>query len=74
VIGEYFADILVEEKVIIELKAVSKLLPEHDAQLLNYLRATPYEVGLILNFGPKPEVHRKVFDNNLKGLPTWLSK
>ncbi|MDL1910701.1 GxxExxY protein, partial [Chloroflexi bacterium CFX6] len=55
VVGEYFADLLVEDVVIVEIKAVSRLLAEHEAQLLNYLRATPYEVGLLLNFGPKPQ-------------------
>jgi len=54
IVGEYFADLVVEDVVIVELKAVSRLLAEHEAQLLNYLRATPYEVGLLLNFGPKP--------------------
>jgi len=70
VVGEYFADLLVEDNVIVELKAVSRLLMEHEAQLLNYLRATPYEVGLLLNFGPKPDFRRKVFDNSLKSI-TW---
>ena len=70
VVGEYFADLLVEDKVIVELKAVSRLLMEHEAQLLNYLRATPYEVGLLLNFGPKPDFKRKVFDNSRKTI-TW---
>ena len=70
VVGEYFADLLVEDKVIVELKAVSRLLLEHEAQLLNYLRATPYEVGLLLNFGPKPDFRRKVFDNSRKTI-TW---
>ena len=64
IVGEYFADLLVEEAVIVELKAVSDLLLEHEAQLLNYLRATPYEVGLLLNFGPKPQFVRKAFDNS----------
>ncbi len=63
VIGEYFADILVDEKVIVEIKASKSLALEHEAQLLNYLRATNIEVGLLLNFGPKPEIKRKVFDN-----------
>jgi len=62
-IGEYFADILIDNKVIIEIKAVRKLIPEHEAQLLNYLKATDIEVGLLLNFGPKPEIKRKIFDN-----------
>jgi GxxExxY protein len=70
VVGEYFADLLVEDKVIVELKAASRLLIEHEAQLLNYLRATPYEVGLILNFGPKPDFRRKVFANHRK-TTTW---
>lgn len=70
VIGEYFADLLVEGKVIVELKAVSRLLKEQDAQLLNYLRATPYEVGPLLNFGPKPDFRRKAFDNSRK-TSTW---
>ena len=69
-VGEYFADLLVEDVVIVELKAVSRLLLEHEAQLLNYLRATPYEVGLLLNFGPKPDFRRKVFDNSRKTI-TW---
>jgi len=70
VVGEYFADMLVEEAVIVELKAVPHLLNEHEAQLLNYLRATPYDVGLLLNFGPKPIFTRKVFDNQRKTI-TW---
>lgn len=71
-VGEYFADLLVEDLVIVELKAVSQLLNEHEAQLLNYLRATPYEVGLLLNFGPKPQMIRKAFDNFRK-TTTWTS-
>lgn len=66
VIGEYFADIVVNGLVILELKAVRKLVDEHQAQLLNYLKATPYEVGLLLNFGPKPQHIRKVYDNARK--------
>jgi len=62
-IGEYFADLLVDGKVIVEIKASNSLAPEHEAQLLNYLKATKIEVGLLLNFGPKPQVKRKVFDN-----------
>jgi len=63
VIGEYFADILVDDKVIVEIKASKKLVLGHEAQLLNYLKATDIEVGLLLNFGPEPEIKRKVFDN-----------
>ncbi|MCG2758676.1 MAG: GxxExxY protein [Desulfobacteraceae bacterium] len=66
IIGEYFADILVDNKVIVEIKAVRNLLLEHEAQLLNYLKATDKEIGLLLNFGPKPEIRRKVFDNSIK--------
>lgn len=71
IVGEYFADLLVEGCVIVELKAVQSIAPEHEAQLLNYLRATPYEVGLLLNFGPKPAFRRKVFDNDRKTTRTW---
>lgn len=62
-IGNYFADFLIEEKVIIELKAVERLIEEHELQIINYLRATDLEVGLILNFGKKPEFKRKIFTN-----------
>ena len=58
-VGEFFADVLVEEKVIVELKAVKTLLPEHEAQVINYLNATGMEVGLLINFGkPKLEFKR----------------
>ena len=67
-IGEYTADILVENKVIVEIKAVKALMAEHEAQLLNYLKATEIEVGLLINFGPKPEIRRRVFDNKRKYL------
>ena len=63
IVGEYFADILVDNKVIVEIKAAKALALENEAQLLNYLKATDIEVGLLLNFGPKPEIRRKVFDN-----------
>jgi GxxExxY protein len=71
-IGEYHADLLVNGAVLVELKAARVLLPEHEAQLLNYLKATPHEVGLLLNFGPKPQIKRKVYDNARKGNMTWL--
>jgi GxxExxY protein len=71
VVGEYYADLLVADAVIVEIKAVHALLKEHEAQLLNYLKATPYEVGLLLNFGPKPEIKRKVYDNERKGGLGW---
>jgi len=63
VVGEYFADIIVEDLVILELKAAERICPEHSYQLLNYLKATDIEVGLLLNFGRKPEFVRKTFLN-----------
>lgn len=58
-IGEFYADILVEDKVIVELKAVSALTPAHQAQVINYLKATRIEVGLLINFGrPRLEYKR----------------
>ncbi|MGR3303219.1 MAG: GxxExxY protein [Candidatus Scalindua sp.] len=63
IIGEYFADILVDNKVIVEIKAAKSLVIENEAQLLNYLKATDIEIGLLLNFGPKPDFKLKVFDN-----------
>ncbi len=65
-VGDYFADLVVEDKVIIELKSTDRLREEHDAQILNYLRATNIEVGLLLNFGRKPEFRRKIFTNDRK--------
>jgi len=65
-VGEYFADIVANQAVILEIKAAKAIATEHEAQLLNYLKATPYEVGLILNFGPKPETKRRSFDNERK--------
>ncbi len=72
VVGEYFADLLVEGKVIVELKAARELADEHEAQLLNYLKATPNEIGLLLNFGPKPRIVRKIYDNPRKGAMAWI--
>ena len=66
VVGEYFVDILVDDKVIVEIKAAKHIKEENKAQLLNYLKATDKEVGLFLNFGPKPEIKRRVFDNYRK--------
>jgi GxxExxY protein len=62
VVGDYEADVLVNGLIILELKAAEVLASEHEAQLLNYLKATGYEVGLLLNFGPKPQVRRKIFE------------
>jgi len=62
VVGEYFADLCVENAVIVEVKAAECLSEAHEAQLINYLKATGIEVGLVLNFGKKPEFSRKVFE------------
>ncbi len=62
-VGNYFADIIVNEVVIIELKAAEGLVEEHENQLVNYLKATEIEVGLLLNFGKTPQFKRKVFSN-----------
>ena len=63
IIGEYYADILVDHKVIVEIKAAKRLTKESEAQLLNNLKANDIEVGLLFNFGPIPEIKRKAFDN-----------
>jgi len=65
-VGEYYADILVENKIILELKATETICEEHEFQLINYLKATDIEVGLLLNFGKKPEIKRKIFTNDRK--------
>jgi len=66
VVGEYIADVLIDDKIIVEIKATKSLTVSHEAQLLNYLKATEIEVGLLLNFGPNAEVKRKVFNNDRK--------
>ncbi len=65
-IGHYLADLVVNDVVLVELKAADRLAPEHEAQLLNYLRATDIEVGLLLNFGNEAKVVRRAFDNHRK--------
>ncbi len=67
-VGDYFADLVVEDLVIIELKAAEGLIEEHELQLINYLKATNIEVGLLLNFGKSATIKRKIFNNNLKSL------
>ena len=62
VVGDFVADILVEEKIILELKSITKVHPAHEAQLINYLKATGIEVGLLINFGEKVEIKRKVLN------------
>jgi len=67
-IGGFKADLIANEKVIVELKAVRALATAHEAQLINYLKATNIEVGLLLNFGRKPEFKRFVYDNKRKNI------
>jgi GxxExxY protein len=68
-VGDFRADLLVEDRVLLELKAGRALEPVHEAQLMNYLRATDVEVGLLLNFGPKPQFKRFAYDNARKTRP-----
>ncbi|MFW0736083.1 GxxExxY protein [Flavobacterium sp. T12S277] len=65
-VGEYYADLVVEDLIILELKAADSIAPAFENQILNYLRGTNCEVGLLLNFGTKPEFRRKIFENNRK--------
>jgi len=65
-VGEYYADLIVENLVILELKAVDNIVKDFENQILNYLRSTDCEVGLLLNFEKKPEFRRKIFENNRK--------
>lgn len=73
-IGNYLADIIVEDLIIIELKAAEALCEEHEAQLINYLKATNMEVGLLFNFGKTAQFKRKIFDNNLKSNRTLIEQ
>jgi GxxExxY protein len=65
-LGEFRADLVIESVVLVELKAVRMLESAHDKQVLNYLKATNLEVGLLCNFGPRPQVRRLVLDNERK--------
>jgi len=65
-VGEYYADLMVEDRIILELKAADYIVKDFENQILNYLRATDCEVGLLLNFGKKPEFKRKIFENDRK--------
>jgi GxxExxY protein len=60
IVGDYFADLLVEQKVLIELKAVQNLNKEHEVQLVNYLTATDIHVGLLINFGLSVQIKRRL--------------
>lgn len=61
-VGEYLSDIIIDNKVILELKAVELLTKIHEVQLVNYLKATKFEIGLLINFGPKIEIKRKIYN------------
>lgn len=71
-VGEYFTDLVVENSVIVELKSAVSISRAHEAQLINYLRATEFEVGLLLNFGQTAEYKRKIFENKSTGLLSVL--
>jgi GxxExxY protein len=62
-VGSYFADIIVNNMIIIELKAAEGIVEEHEYQLINYLKSTEIEIGLLLNFGKKPQFKRKIYKN-----------
>jgi GxxExxY protein len=66
VIGSYCADLLVENKVLVELKAVETLVKQHEVQLVNYLKATGFSIGLLINFGTSVQIKRKMRDYNVE--------
>jgi GxxExxY protein len=70
IVGDYSSDLTVEDVVICELKTHETLSQDNENQLVNYLKATTIEVGLLLNFGKKPELKRKIYDNNKKAWHT----
>jgi GxxExxY protein len=70
VVGDYFAELVVEGVVLVELKACGELCEEHEAQVINDLKATGKEVGLLLNFGPKPGFKRKIFSRHFRSAVT----
>lgn len=70
IVGDYIADIIVDNRIILEIKAAEIIKEEHELQLINYLKATQIELGLLLNFGKVPEIRRKIFTNDRKKLIT----
>ena len=64
--AELRCDFLIEDEIVVELKAINTLVEENEHQLVNYLKATTIEIGLLLNFGKKPQIKRKIFDNDKK--------
>jgi GxxExxY protein len=73
-VGEYFADMIINDVILLELKAVSQIIEEHEAQLLNYLKSTKIEVGYVMNFGKSATFKRKVLDDERKGSLSWIQK
>jgi GxxExxY protein len=73
-VGEYFADIIVNDLIIIEIKAAEGIAEEHEHQLINYLKATSIETGLLLNFGTVPQLKRKILTNDRKSAPSVAAK
>ena len=73
-VGEFYADMLINDVILLELKSVESIIDEHEAQLLNYLKATRIEVGYVLNFGKSATFKRKVFDNDRKGSLHWTTQ
>jgi GxxExxY protein len=67
-VGDFFADLVINDLVILELKATATLIEKHEVQLVNYLKATPIEIGFLLNFGTEPEFERKIWFNEKKKL------
>lgn len=65
-VGDFHADLVVNGVLLLELKTAERIIPAHESQLLNYLRSTELEIGLILNFGPRPQVRRLLLDNSRK--------
>ena len=65
-VGLYYADMIVDDLILLELKATETIIEAHEAQIINYLRGTDKEVGYVLNFGPKPEFSRKIYTNDRK--------
>ncbi|MEO8727237.1 MAG: GxxExxY protein [Acidobacteriaceae bacterium] len=70
-VGEFRADLVVENAIVLELKAASQIERSHEAQLLNYLKATDFEIGFLFNFGPKAAFRRLVFDNPRKQIRVY---
>jgi GxxExxY protein len=74
VVGDFRADLIVSAAVLLELKALKVLEQTHEAQILHYLRATPLEVGMLFNFGPKPQFKRFLLDNQQKRIRVYPCK